>query len=71
MVDVHAGMFIGWLHNNAAYIAQMRVGAGRLLLCSIPVAAGAGEDPFATYLYHSLVRYAAGDSLQPRMSWSP
>jgi len=69
MSDVHAGLFIGWLHSNAAYIAQMRVGAGRLLLCTIPVADAAGDEPFATRLLHALVRYAAGESMQPRQSW--
>ena len=52
--DVHAGMFIGWLHSNAAYIAQLKVGGGKLLLCTIPVAGGAGVEPFATRLYHEL-----------------
>jgi len=71
MPDVHAGMFIGWLHSNAAYIVQMKVGSGKLLLCTIPVAGAAGVDPFATRLFHELLRYAASDSMQPRQSWNP
>jgi hypothetical protein len=69
--DVHAGLFIGWLHSNAAYIAQLNVGRGKLLLCTIPVAGVAGVDPFATRLYHALLRHAAGGGMQPRQSWNP
>jgi hypothetical protein len=71
MADVHAGMFIGWLHGSAAYVVQMRVGAGQLLLCTVPVARGAGDDPFATYLFHALVQYAAGGTMQSHRSWNP
>jgi hypothetical protein len=71
MPDVHAGMFLGWLHSSSAYIVQMGVGAGKLLLCTIPVAGSAGDEPFATRLYGELVRCAASESMQPHQSWNP
>jgi hypothetical protein len=71
MPDVHAGMFIGWLHASSAYIAQLNVGDGKLLLCTFPVARSAGDDSFSTRLLQELIRYAAGPSFRPRNSWNP
>ena len=32
--DVLSGMFVGWLHRNSAYVLQMNVGRGKLILCT-------------------------------------
>jgi hypothetical protein len=63
--DVLSGIFYGWLNNNAALAAQMRVGQGRLLLTTFRFE-DYGSDPYATNLLDSLIRYASGPTFQPR-----
>ena len=67
--DVLAGIFYGWLNNNAALAAQMRVGQGRLLLTTFRFAEY-GSDPYATHLLDSLIRYASGPTFQPRFAYA-
>jgi hypothetical protein len=64
--DVLSGIFYGWLNNNAALAAQMRVGQGKLLLTTFRFDEY-GKDPYATHLLDSLIRYASGPSFQPRL----
>jgi hypothetical protein len=63
---VLSGIFYGWLNNNAALAAQMRVGQGKLLLTTFRFDEY-GKDPYATHLLDSLIRYASGPSFQPRL----
>lgn len=66
--DVLAGIFYGWLNNNAALAVQMRVGHGRLLLTTFRFE-DYGKDPYATHLLDSLIRYASGPTFQPRFAY--
>jgi hypothetical protein len=67
--DVLSGIFYGWLNNNAALAAQMKVGQGRLLLTTFRFEEY-GSDPYATHLLDSLIGYASGPTCQPRFSYS-
>ncbi|NIM95435.1 MAG: glycoside hydrolase family 2, partial [Anaerolineales bacterium] len=54
--DVHAGMFVGWIHKPVALIAEQRSGKGKLILTTFrlfnekPL-----SDPVATALVNSLI----------------
>jgi hypothetical protein len=64
--DVLSGIFYGWLNNNAALAAQMRLGKGTLLLTTFRFDEY-GKDPYATHLLDSLIRYVTGPNFQPRL----
>ncbi len=68
--DVLAGMFYGWLHQNVGTLVQARDGKGRLILCTLELAAHYGLDPYGTVLLDQLVRYAASD-FRPQLSLAP
>jgi hypothetical protein len=68
--DVLAGMFVGWVRLNSAYIVQMKAGAGRLVLCTLPLAAACGRDPYATAVLAALMRYCLRDDVNPGIVWS-
>lgn len=69
--DVLAGMYVGWLHLNSAYLVQLRVGNGKLLLSTFNLEQSYGEDPFATMLRNELVNYILSDKCQPGIQWNP
>lgn len=65
--DVLSGVFYGWLNNNAALAAQMRIGNGALLLTTFRFDEY-GKDPYATHLLDSLIRYVSGPNFRPRFA---
>jgi hypothetical protein len=64
--DVLAGITYGWLNNNSALAAQMRVGPGKLIITTFRFDRF-GVDPYATRLLHSLLRYVSSPQCSPRM----
>ena len=67
--DVLSGMFVGWVHLNAGYVAQVRAGKGKLVLCTLPLAAECGRDPYATTVLGALLKYCAHQELSPGIVW--
>ena len=67
--DVLAGMFVGGVHLNSGYIVQVRASAGKLLLCTMPIAESAATDPFSAWLVQELIRYGASAECAPRFEW--
>lgn len=65
--DVLSGIFYGWLNNNAALAAQMRLGNGALLLTTFRFDEY-GKDPYATHLLDSLIRYVNGPNFRPGLA---
>jgi hypothetical protein len=65
--DVLSGIFYGWLNNNAALAAQMRVGNGSLLLTTFRFD-DYGKDAYATHLLDSLIRYVSGPGFRPKLA---
>jgi hypothetical protein len=65
--DVLAGVFYGWLNNNAALAVQARAGNGRLLLTTLRFDEY-GRDPYATQLLDALIRYASGSEIAPTLT---
>lgn len=63
--DALAGMYVGWLHLNSASVLQMKVGQGKLLLCTLRLAEALGHDPFAALLLNALVKYSLSPHCAP------
>jgi hypothetical protein len=63
--DVLAGVFYGWLNNNAALAVQARAGNGRIVMTTLRFDEY-GRDPYATQLLDTLVRYASGPECAPK-----
>jgi hypothetical protein len=59
--DVLAGMFYGWINDNAGVLVQAKAGKGKLLICTFSLATNYNSDPYATYLLDALVNYVVSD----------
>jgi hypothetical protein len=64
--DVLSGITLGWLNRNGALAAQMRSGAGKVLITTYRFDKY-GRDPYATYLLDSLLRYMSEPEFLPLM----
>jgi hypothetical protein len=67
--DVLAGIFYGWINNNAALTVQMKAGAGKFLLTTFRFDAY-GSDPYATRLLDEMIRYVNGQDFAPGLDWA-
>ncbi|MDT5121970.1 MAG: hypothetical protein QOC96_1452 [Acidobacteriota bacterium] len=67
--DVLAGIFYGWLNNNAALAVQMRAGNGKLFVTTFRFDAY-GSDLYATRLLDAMIRYTSGSGFNPKLDWS-
>ncbi|MFL6227405.1 MAG: sugar-binding domain-containing protein [Pyrinomonadaceae bacterium] len=65
--DVLAGVFYGWLNNNAALAVQARAGAGRLVVTTLRFDEY-GREPYATHLLDALIAYASGAQIAPKLT---
>jgi hypothetical protein len=66
--DVLAGVFYGWLNNNAALAVQLRAGNGRALLTTFNFD-DYGRDPYATHLLDAMIAYASGPDCAPTLDY--
>ncbi|MCC2673032.1 MAG: glycoside hydrolase family 2 [Armatimonadetes bacterium] len=64
--DIHAGMVVGWVHAPVTLMAQCKWGKGKLLLTTMKVESGYGDDPVATVLLNNLLGYVAGHRFKPQ-----
>lgn len=53
--NVRAGIFVGWLHNPAALVAELSIGEGRMLITTLDLLPHIGSDPIATLILHDLL----------------
>jgi len=53
--SVLAGMFVGWIHLNSAYILEARLGQGQLLITTLPLVENLTEDPFSSALFNQIL----------------
>ena len=67
--DVLAGIFYGWLNDNAALAVQAKQGEGSLLATTFRFAAY-GTDPYARNLLDGLISHATGPAFQPKFDWN-
>ncbi len=54
--NVIAGMYVGWIQLNSAYIYEMNRGKGKIILCTFPAAKNYSSDPFARTLLDNMIR---------------
>lgn len=48
--NTFSGLFVGWLHNGAAYVVRQSVGAGKMVTSTFDVLTAFYEDPVATLM---------------------
>lgn len=65
--DVLSGIFVGWVQLNAAVVAQVRCGEGKVLITTLPLVSASKIDPMAAFLLDSLARYVASDQCNPKL----
>jgi hypothetical protein len=64
--DLLAGLVVGWCERLAATIAQVRVGDGRVLICTFTILPFLNQDPIATVMFYDLVDYVTSAAFDPR-----
>lgn len=57
--NVHAGLFVGWLHHTVALIGERQFGAGRLLISTFQLSEHLADHPVARVMLNELLRYLA------------
>jgi hypothetical protein len=55
--DVHAGLFVGWLHHITALVAERRYGNGRLLISTFRLREHLTENPVAAIMLHDMIAH--------------
>ncbi|MFN3648988.1 MAG: glycoside hydrolase family 2 protein [Armatimonadota bacterium] len=64
--DIHCGMVVGWVHAPISCVAQCRWGEGKLLVSTLRLHNGFGDDPVATVLLHDAIRYLGSSRFRPQ-----
>lgn len=64
--DVLSGITLGWLNHNSALTAQVRAGAGKLIVTTYRFE-HYGIDPYATNLLDSLITYISTPRCDPKL----
>ena len=68
--DVLAGMYVGWIHLNSSFILQMRVGKGKLILCTLQLPRAIDSDPYARYVLLRMTNYIGSNLCSPALTLS-
>jgi hypothetical protein len=53
--NVHAGLFVGWVHHVVALVAERAVDRGRLLACTFRLREHLGTHPVATMMMRDMI----------------
>ena len=65
--DVYAGIFYGWINQNAALALGAQRGRGRMLMTTLRLAEGYGKDEYATHLLDEIIRLVRSEAFSPRI----
>ena len=57
--NVHAGLFVGWVHHVVALVAERPVDRGRLLACTFRLRDHLGTHPVATVMMRDMIERVA------------
>jgi hypothetical protein len=57
--DVHAGLFVGWIHHTVALIAERRFGNGRLLISTFQLLRHLSTQPVAAIMLRDMIAHLA------------
>jgi hypothetical protein len=55
--DVHAGLFVGWLHHTVALIAERQIASGRLLVSTFQLSQHLHDHPVAGVMLRDMLAY--------------
>jgi hypothetical protein len=55
--DVHAGLFVGWLHHTVALVAERQIAAGRLLISTFKLSQHLSAHPVARVMLRDMLAY--------------
>jgi hypothetical protein len=55
--DVHAGLFVGWLHHTVALVAERQIASGRLLISTFQLSQHLHDHPIASVMLHDMLAY--------------
>jgi hypothetical protein len=68
--DVHAGLFVGWLHHCVALVAERRLGMGRLLISTFRLQKHLLRHPIATIMLRDMLTHICRDDT-PQLARTP
>jgi hypothetical protein len=68
--DLLSGMFIGWIQRPAGFVAQMKVGKGKIIVSALPLQWTAGDDPYSAVLLRNLKQYLTSSACAPKVEWT-
>ncbi|HEY0005019.1 MAG TPA: glycoside hydrolase family 2 TIM barrel-domain containing protein [Pyrinomonadaceae bacterium] len=57
--DVHAGLFVGWIHQTVALVAERRFGRGRLIVSTFCLSKHLTSHPVAAVMLRDMVAHLA------------
>jgi hypothetical protein len=57
--DVHAGLFLGWIHKVVALVSERQVGAGRLFISTFRLKDHLSTQPVAAVLLRDMLAHTA------------
>ncbi|MCZ7572596.1 MAG: hypothetical protein M5U01_28915 [Ardenticatenaceae bacterium] len=57
--DVHAGLFVGWIHHTVALVAERRFGSGRLLASTFRLREHLQTNPVARIMFDDMLKHLA------------
>ena len=57
--NVHAGLFVGWVHHVVALVAERAIDRGRLLISTFRLREHLGTHPIATLMMHDMIARVA------------
>lgn len=61
--DVHAGLFVGWIHHAVALVAERRFGGGRLLISTFRLLEHLSNHPVAAIMLRDMIEHLTGASV--------
>ena len=53
--NVHAGLFVGWVHHIVALVAERPIDRGRLMICTFQLRDHLGSHPVATIMMRDMI----------------
>jgi hypothetical protein len=62
MANVHAGLFIGWLHHIVALVAEKRYGDGRLLISTFRLREHLATHPVAAIMLRDMIAHLSKET---------
>jgi hypothetical protein len=69
--DVYAGIFYGWINQNASLALGFRRGPGRVFVTTLRLADAFGKDEYATQLLDEVIRFVRSETFSPRFELKP